>query len=151
MIARRTTLVVPRRIHEHLKAHLFPGDGLEAAALLLCARVGERRQKLIVREVVLVPHEACTHRAADALRWPGIYVEDAIDRAEAEKMAPLSARGNFYRAVILASLATRGKTTNQGQLREARRFYTLAAQQPDAFKGDLRYVSPRILELLRGS
>lgn len=70
---------------------------------------------------------------------------------EAEKVAPLSARGNFYRAVILASLATRGKTTNQGQLREARKFYTQAAQQPDAFKADLRYVSPRILDLLRGS
>jgi hypothetical protein len=70
---------------------------------------------------------------------------------EAEKVAPLSARGNFYRAVILASLATRGKTTNQGQLREARRFYTQAAQQPDAFKADLRWVSPRIMELLRGS
>ena len=70
---------------------------------------------------------------------------------EAEKTAPLSARGNFYRAVILASLATRGKTTNQGQLREARKFYVQAAQQPDAFKADLRYVSPRILELLRGS
>lgn len=83
--------------------------------------------------------------------YTGNYQKALAAIAEAEKVAPLSARGNFYRAVILASLATRGKTTNQGQLREARRFYTLAAQQPDAFKNDLRYVSPRILELLRGS
>jgi tetratricopeptide (TPR) repeat protein len=81
----------------------------------------------------------------------GNYQKALAAIAEAEKIAPLSARGNFYRAVTLASLATRGKTTNQGQLREARRFYTLAAQQADAFKNDLRYVSPRILELLRGS
>ena len=83
--------------------------------------------------------------------YTGNYQKALGAIAEAEKVAPLSVRGNFYRAVILASLATRGKTTNQGQLREARKFYTLAAQQPDAFKGDLRYVSPRILELLRGS
>jgi hypothetical protein len=83
--------------------------------------------------------------------YTGNYQKALGAIAEAEKSAPLSARGNFYRAVILASLATRGKTMNQGQLREARRFYSLAAQQPDAFKNDLRYVSPRILELLRGS
>ena len=40
---------------------------------------------------------------------------------------------------------------NQAQLREARRAYTLAAQQPAEFKSDLRWVSPRILQLLQGS
>lgn len=81
--------------------------------------------------------------------YTGNYQKALAAIAEAEKSAPLSVRGNFYRACILASLATRGKSVNQGQLREARRFYGLAAQQPDAFKADLRYVSPRILELLR--
>jgi hypothetical protein len=82
--------------------------------------------------------------------YSGNYQKALAAIAEAEQRAPLSARGNFYRACILASLATRGKSVNQGQLREARRFYALAAQQPDAFKADLRYVSPRILELLKG-
>jgi len=94
MITRRTTLVVPKRVHEGLKAHLLPGDGLEAAALLLCARVGQRRQKLIVREVVLVPHEVCAHRAPDALSWPGTYVEQAIDRAEPEQLSILAAHSH---------------------------------------------------------
>ena len=83
--------------------------------------------------------------------YSGNYQKALSAIAEAEKIAPLSARGNFYRACILASLATRGKTMNQGQLREARRFYTLAASQAGEFKDDLRYVSPRILQLLQGS
>ena len=82
--------------------------------------------------------------------YTGNYQKALAAITDAEKSAPLSARGNFYRACILASLATRGKTTNQAQLREARRFYTLAAQQAAEFKGDLRYVSPRILQLLQG-
>jgi tetratricopeptide (TPR) repeat protein len=82
--------------------------------------------------------------------YTGNYQKALAAIADAEKSAPLSARGNFYRACILASLATRGKTINQGQLREARRFYELAAKQPDVFKADLRFVSPRILELLKG-
>lgn len=71
--------------------------------------------------------------------------------AEAEKIAPLSSRGNFYRACSLASLATRGKATNQAQLREARRYYAIAAQQADSFKNDLPYISPRLLQLLQAS
>lgn len=68
---------------------------------------------------------------------------------EAEKTVPLSARGYFYRACSLASLATRGKSTNETQLREARRQYSLASQAPELFRPDLRYISPRLLERLR--
>jgi hypothetical protein len=82
--------------------------------------------------------------------YTGNYQRALAAIADAERAAPLSPRGNFYRACILASLATRGKAVNQGQLREARRYFALAQQQPDAFKADLRYVSPRILELLKG-
>ena len=90
-------------------------------------------------------------RASMIEYYSGNYQKALSAITDAEKSAPLSARGYFYRACILASLATRGKTMNQGQLREARRFYTLAAQQPAAFKDDLRYVSPRILQLLQGA
>jgi tetratricopeptide (TPR) repeat protein len=90
-------------------------------------------------------------RASMVEYYLGNYQKALSAIADAEKSAPLSARGYFYRACILASLATRGKTMNQAQLREARRYYTLAAQQPAAFKDDLRYVSPRILQLLQGA
>jgi hypothetical protein len=63
---------------------------LEAAALLLCARVDLRRTKLIVRDVLPVPHEACARRTRDALSWPGEYVEMAIDRAEADGLTVIA-------------------------------------------------------------
>lgn len=77
---RKKTLVLPDQIGDQLRQHLFPGDGLEAAALLLCAQVGERRQKLLGREIIAVPYDRCT-RMSNWLTWPGEYVEAAIDRA----------------------------------------------------------------------
>jgi len=38
-------LTLMRRVAERLKQHLFPGDGLAATALLLCAQIGQRRKK----------------------------------------------------------------------------------------------------------
>jgi proteasome lid subunit RPN8/RPN11 len=76
------TLVLPAKLADELRAHLFPGDGLEAAALLLCTVTGQRRQKWLGREVVRVPHAECTRRP-DFITWPGEYVEAAIDRASA--------------------------------------------------------------------
>jgi len=53
-----------------LRAHLFPGDELEAVALLLC---GLHRQEhltaLCVRDIRLVPHDCC-RREPDLLTWP---------------------------------------------------------------------------------
>ncbi|WP_347339850.1 ThiF family adenylyltransferase [Bradyrhizobium aeschynomenes] len=86
MIARRTTLVLPQPLMERLRAHLFPGDGLEAAGLLLCGSTAGRRQKLTARDWLPVPHEAC-HRHADYITWPGEYVEKAIAMAEATGLA----------------------------------------------------------------
>ena len=48
---RRHTLVLPHQVATQLRQHLFPGDGLEAAALLLCATAGQTRDKLLGREV----------------------------------------------------------------------------------------------------
>jgi len=56
--------------HEQLHAHLFPGDGREAAAVLICSRTSGPRVRLLVREVLLVPHAACRIREPDFLSWP---------------------------------------------------------------------------------
>ncbi len=77
---RQKTLVLPQKVADQLRHHLFPGDGLEAAALLLCAQAGERRIKLLGREIIAVPHNRCA-RTRDSITWPGEYVEAAIDRA----------------------------------------------------------------------
>lgn len=81
-----TTLALTGVQHELLRTHLFPGDAREAAAILLCSRVPPPRLRLLVREVIVVPHEAC-RREREALSWPGIYIEEAIDRAEAESLS----------------------------------------------------------------
>ena len=46
-------LAISKLHHEHLKHHLFPGDGLEAAAILLCSKSSASR--LLVKHVRLVP------------------------------------------------------------------------------------------------
>lgn len=72
--------------HERLRSHLFPGDGLEAAAILLCSRSAGPRIRLLVREMILVPHTACRERRPDFVAWPGAYVEDALERGEADDL-----------------------------------------------------------------
>jgi hypothetical protein len=78
-----TTLALSGLMHAGLKRHLFPGDGLETAALLVCTRGAGPRRRLIARDIILVPREECS-RARDAITWPGRYLEDAIDLAEEE-------------------------------------------------------------------
>jgi hypothetical protein len=72
--------VLPQKVAGQLRQHLFPGDGSEAAALLLCAQAGERRRKLLGREIIAVPYNRCA-RSRDFITWPGEYVEATIDRA----------------------------------------------------------------------
>lgn len=76
------TLSLTQAAHGQLLAHLFPGDGKEAAAVLVCTRVPEPRMRLLVKDVVLVPHHACSRRTENSLIWPGEYIEAAVDLAE---------------------------------------------------------------------
>jgi hypothetical protein len=68
--------------HVRLHAHLFPGDGREAAAILLCRDAKPVRPKLMVVDILLVDHAACPVRTATRLTWPGEALSDAIDQAE---------------------------------------------------------------------
>ncbi len=81
-----STLAFSGVLHERVRAHLFPGDGMEAAAILLCSRTPKPRLRLLVRDVILVPYEQC-RRTYGSLTWPGHYLEEAIDRAEQEQLA----------------------------------------------------------------
>lgn len=78
-----TTLSLTQTAHAQLLAHLFPGDGKEAAAVLVCTRVPEPRVRLLVKDLVLVPHHACRRRTENSLTWPGEFIEAAVDLAEA--------------------------------------------------------------------
>ena len=78
-----STLALGGNMRSALQAHLL-SDGNEAAAILICAPSPGPRQRLVVRQVILVPHGACPLRKPDAIVWPGSYIEDAIDIAEPE-------------------------------------------------------------------
>lgn len=81
-----STLTLTAEQHESAMRHLFPGDGLEAAAILVCARTPGPRVRLLVQSLVLVPHEQCA-REPDFLRWPGSAIEAAIDLAEPDGLS----------------------------------------------------------------
>jgi hypothetical protein len=56
--------------YEELRSHLFPGDGLEAVALLVCGRrAGDEKQVLTTCRVVPVPYDECSVRQQDKVVW----------------------------------------------------------------------------------
>jgi hypothetical protein len=69
--------------HAQLHAHLITGDGLESAAILVCGVAGRHSDQLLVRHILLVPHMECSMRTATQLTWPGQYIEQAVDEADA--------------------------------------------------------------------
>ena len=73
--------------HRSLKEHLFPGDGLEAVALILCSRrEGSENQILIARDIVRVPYEECDRHAA-GVRWPVKYGEELLIKHYGKRQA----------------------------------------------------------------
>ncbi len=74
--------------HRALRAHLFPGDGCEAVALLLCGRrTGEGRHIFTAERVLLVPHGACSIREPDRITWPTSYVDELLSEAHGRAKA----------------------------------------------------------------
>ena len=74
--------------HEHLKSFLFPGDGKEAVALLLCGRrSGERRERLVVREIQGIPYNQCSERTTTLVTWEPEYIAPMLDRAAEEGLS----------------------------------------------------------------
>ena len=74
--------------HQHLKSFLFPGDGKEAVALLLCgSRAGERKHRLTAREIHVIPYESCSKRTATLVHWSPDIVDDILERAADEGLS----------------------------------------------------------------
>ncbi|WP_447737535.1 ThiF family adenylyltransferase [Rhodanobacter soli] len=92
----RATLSLSATVKDQLRAHLFPGDHKEAAAVLVCARVPGQRLRLIARDVVLVPHNACASRTEHSLTWPGAHIEEAIDIAAPEQLSLILVHSHPY-------------------------------------------------------
>ena len=90
-------LVLSQKHHTQLQNHLFPGDGFEAAAVMLCTKSSEHR--FLVRQILLVPHTSCKFRGSDRISWPGDAIERAIDQAEVDSLSIIlmhSHPGGFF-------------------------------------------------------
>jgi hypothetical protein len=67
--------------HSALRSHLFPGDGKEVVALLLCGRRnGVDRHVLTVKKVIPIPHDVCDRRP-DRVTWPTEFVDPLLGEA----------------------------------------------------------------------
>lgn len=86
MSQRNSALVMSGDDHKALQAHLFPGDGMEAAAILMCSRIQGSRLRLMVKRVHCVPHDECERRA-DWVTWPGQHIEDCLTEAEEDDLS----------------------------------------------------------------
>lgn len=82
------TLALSGDQHDHLKSFLFPGDGKEAVAVLLCRRRnGDRRRRLVVREIHDIPYDECVRRTATMVTWSPDYIAGILERAAAESFS----------------------------------------------------------------
>jgi len=80
--------------HAVLRSHLFPGDGKEAVALLLCGRrTGEDRHVFTVRRVHPVPYEACD-RHYNRITWPTEAAEPLLKEAYGKEQAIVKVHGH---------------------------------------------------------
>jgi len=89
-----TSLRMTERQYRELHAHLFPGDGLEAVALLLCGRREDaERPTLTVRRIVPIPHGQCD-RKWESVTWPTDLVTDLLTENIGKKQAIVKIHGH---------------------------------------------------------
>jgi hypothetical protein len=73
--------------HSQLQNHLFPEDGYEAVAFLLCSRRdGDRRHRLVVQEIHEIPYDECA-RTASRITWKTESIEPLLEKAAAKGLS----------------------------------------------------------------
>ncbi len=76
--------------YRQLRDHLFPGDGKEAVAVALCGRhKSNDGHTLLVRELLLIPYDACYERRGDFVHWPTEIINPLLEKAIATRGAIL--------------------------------------------------------------
>src|ERR1700733_984441 len=82
------TLALSQDQYEHLRSFLYPGDGKEAVALLLCGRrAGDRRHRLVAQEIHGVPYDQCPVRTPVNVTWETDAIVPALERATAKGLS----------------------------------------------------------------
>ncbi len=82
------TLTLTESQHRHLRELLYPGDGLESVALMLCGRrAGANRHKLVVRQIIPLPDSAYIDRAPDRVSWKTDILITLLNEAAKSQLA----------------------------------------------------------------
>ncbi|MDE0119050.1 MAG: ThiF family adenylyltransferase [Bdellovibrionales bacterium] len=64
------SLVLKESTYKDLKEHLYPGNNLEFAAIMLCHYgQGKTSFRLIVKEVITIPSDKCNEQKSNYLSW----------------------------------------------------------------------------------
>jgi hypothetical protein len=80
---------------QELARHLFPEDGCEAVALVLCGRaVNGDRHRLLARRIELIPYAECSVRAPDQVTWSTERLIPLLVEAEKKGMAIVKIHGH---------------------------------------------------------
>jgi len=71
--------------HAELMDHLFPGDGKEAVALVLCGRRNAgSKQILTAYQIHTIAHDDCRERAAERVSWETRLIDPMLEEALSE-------------------------------------------------------------------
>lgn len=89
------TLTMTIEQHEELKAHLLPDDGYEAAAIILCGRcAGDRKHRLVAREIHPIPYNQCSERTPRRVTWSTDVIVPLLDYAEKQGMTVIKSHSH---------------------------------------------------------
>ena len=91
----QTTLTLTSTQHAELHRHLFPDDGCEAVALILCGRRADpARHRLVARRVIPVPYEACSVRCPTRVTWSTGLLPPILEEAARLGLALIKVHGH---------------------------------------------------------
>lgn len=81
------SLTFLREHYDKLKAHLFPGDGLEALSVCIATQVNHKNGiRFLVNEIINIPYNEC-ERHSDLLTWSTSSLAPILDKAAKEGKA----------------------------------------------------------------
>lgn len=148
-LARANAIVAPT---PQLRADLAPGEPppRERAEPAPTPAPPERSAEVDTGALERERQRDNAEREAMRLFFSGRYGESvaALNEAERNLAARLTARGYFYRACAMAAQALGARRVNTRLLEEARGEYARAVREGQIPSADRRFVSPRILQAL---
>jgi hypothetical protein len=88
-------LTITEEQRRQLAEHLFPEDGCEAVAIVLCGRAASPYgYRLVARKVVPVPYDQCSVRKPDRVTWSTDILLPLLSEADRDNLSILKIHGH---------------------------------------------------------